>query len=397
MPYRSSGIKVFMSDTERAHCNVDNDYSNELPLLRVAEGGRFLKLSFARSEPAEWNSEMFYRRGVRGKCKGFSFGSRRRMLDRLNQVSCAAALPTFVTMTLPDDSFHDCVGEFAKRAKCWLDTFQKRLLRVCPEASGFWRIEWKARLSGLHEGKLFPHFHLLIWGLPVRVLGEQERYDDSGSVCEIVPIREPYLAVPDMQLPLQLLDLWSDGSRARSEWRCRIESVSTGRVFAGGSRFVNRARDLENACVCAGLPDAGPQWGERARQMSFQDWASLAWYHVVGSHNLDHVQAGVRVESLRSWGGVASYAAKYLSKADAEFMGGIEWGRSWGIFNRVAMPWAKMLEIQLDNEVGVRLRRVARHYLERRLGRRLRKPYGITLYCDTEGFRRLWEYEPPPF
>jgi len=386
-----------MRDTERAHCSVENDYSNELPLLRVAEGGRLLKLSFARSLPSEWNSEMFYRRGVRGKCKGFSFGSRRRMLDRLNQISCAAALPHFVTMTLPDEVFHDCVSEFAKRSKVWLDVFLKRLGRACPEAAAVWRIEWKGRKSGQYEGKLFPHFHMLVWGLPERVLGEREVVDLNGEVCRLETVREAYIPVPDTQLPLQLLDLWSAGSKARSDWRCRVESFSTGRVFAGASRFVNRARSLEDVVLCAGMAEAGPQWGELARMMSFQDWASLAWYHVVGSHNLDHLQAGVRVEAIKSWGGVASYASKYLSKVDAEFMGHLEWGRSWGIHNRKCVPWAKMLEIQLDNEVGVRLRRVARRYLEHRIGRRVRAPYGITLYCDTERFRKLWEYDPPPF
>jgi hypothetical protein len=93
-----------------------------------------------------------------------------------------------------------------------------------------------------------------------------------------------------------------------------------------------------------------------------------------------------------------AYAAKYLSKRDAEFMAEVQWGRSWGIFNRAYMPWARMLELQLDNEVGVRLRRVARHYLERRLGRRVNVPYGITLYCDASQFRKVWELGPPaPF
>ena len=59
------------------------------------------------------------------------------------------------------------------------------------------------------------------------------------------------------------------------------------------------------------------------------------------------------------------------------------------------MPWAKMVELDLEPEVGVRLRRVARRYLERRFGRKVRKQYGVTLYCDVQQFRKLWE-EPPP-
>jgi hypothetical protein len=317
------------------------------------------------------------------------------MLDRLNSVSVAASLPQFVTMTLPDESFCDDVGEFAKRAKHWLDVWERRLLRVAPKACGFWRIEWKARQSGQHEGKLFPHFHLLVWGLPERSLG-----------CRVVDgveveVSEGYVECPDTQLSFELVELWSAASKQKGEgeWRWKSESATTGHVFAGSRRFVERARTVDLLCIMSGmegLSDGQREWADRARKMSFQDWASLAWYYVVDSHNLAHVQAGVRVERVRTWGGVMSYASKYLSKADAEFMSDIQWGRSWGVFNRACVPWARMLELELDNDVGVRLRRVARRYLERRSGRRVRAPYGITLYCDVARFRRLWEEHSPP-
>lgn len=393
-----------MNKPEVAHCDVERDWSCDRPVLRFADGGRLLKLSFARSPGREWNDELFgVRGGVRSKCKGFSAGSRRRMLDRLNQVSVGATLPQFLTMTLPDDVFCDDVGEFAKRAKGWLDSFEKRLLRVCPGACGFWRIEWKARKSGLYEGKLFPHFHLLVWGLPERQLSEECFEEKWGAEGVVHPaVFEAYVDCPDAQLSLQLLDIWSASSKAKGDdgWRVRSESATTGRVFAGSGRFVGRARTLQDCCLIAASYPAGTcdEMAERARLMSLQDWASLAWYYVVDSHNPDHAQAGVRVERVRSWGGVMSYAAKYLSKFDAEFMSEIEWGRSWGIFNRAWIPWARMVELNLDNEVGVRLRRVARHYLTRRLGRRVNASYGITLYCDPSQFRGLWESVPPaPF
>ena len=391
-------------EEQRPHCNLDFDYSCELPRLVVAEGGRLLKLHFARSPAAEWNDELFYKRGgVRGVCKGFSFGSRRRMLDRLNSVSVGASLPQFVTMTLPDESFCDDIGEFAKRAKHWLDTWLKRLARVAPGACGFWRIEWKWRQSGLHEGQLFPHFHLLVWGLAERQL--REEYPEQLDYGEWVlrpAVFEAYVSLRDCQLSLELLDLWSAASRNKPMDQCRVRvEYSDGRVFAGSGRFVGRAQTLQDRCSMMeleGLSEGQRQVAEWARNMSFQDWASLAWYHVVDSHNLDHAQAGVRVERVRTWGGVLSYCAKYMAKADCQFMAEISWGRSWGIFNRARVPWAKIIELPLDNETGVRLRRVARHLLERRLKRRVRAPYGVTLYCDTERFRRLWEHPPPdPF
>jgi len=381
---------------QTAHCSLDGDWSSSSPRLRFADGGRLLKLSFARSPAAEWNSEMFPGEvGRRGKCKGFSFGSRRRMLDRLNSVSVASSLPQFITMTLPDDVFCDDVGEFARTAKHWLDTFLKRLSRVAPGAAGFWRIEWKSRASGTYLGKLFPHFHLLVWGLPQREVQAEHIYTDKFGEDRLVPATfEAYVECEDHQLSLELLDLWSEASKGKAEWRCKIESA-TGRVFAGSGRFARNASDLEGVCLAAGLDDARPHWVERARKMSLQDWASLAWYHVVDSHNLDHLQAGVRVERVRTWGGVMSYCAKYMAKADAQFMADIEWGRSWGIFNRKCVPWARMVYIDLDDDVGVRLRRIARRYLEHRFGRRVRVSYGITVYCDTSQFRRLWEHAPP--
>lgn len=409
---RSISAKSQREALHASHCDTDRDWSCDRPKLRFAEGGRLIKLSFARSPGGDWNDEIFgVRGGKRGKCKGFSAGSRRRMLDRLNQVSVGATLPQFVTMTLPDDVFCDDVVEFAMRAKDRLDSFEKRLLRVCPGACGFWRIEWKARKSGSYEGKWFPHFHLLVWGLPERSLGErpihQKGWTDAGQEVEFVErweeVFEAYVDCPDTQLTLQLLDLWSDASKAKGvdDYYMRCENGATGRVFAGSGKFVNRARTLEDCCLVAGLcprssseVQSTDEMAERARLMSFQDWASLAWYHVVGSHNLDHAQAGVRVERVRSWGGVMCYAAKYMSKADAELMGDLSWGRSWGCFNRAWIPWARMVELNLDNEVGVRLRRVARHYLTRRLGRRINASYGITLYCDTAQFRRLWDAAP---
>jgi hypothetical protein len=137
-----------------------------------------------------------------------------------------------------------------------------------------------------------------------------------------------------------------------------------------------------------------PQGGFEPACMSFQDWVSMAWYHVVGGGDINHFSAGARVERVRTWGGVVSYAAKYMSKADAEFLGDVPYGRNWGIFNRAAMPWAKMIELELDEETGVRLRRVARRYLEHKVGRRWKAPYGITLFCDGAQFLRL--LRPPP-
>ncbi len=123
----------------------------------------------------------------------------------------------------------------------------------------------------------------------------------------------------------------------------------------------------------------------------------MSWYHVVDSHDINHFTAGARVERVRTWGGVMSYASKYMAKADSEFLGEIPFGRSWGIFNRAALPWAEIVEMDLPEEVGVRLRRVARRFLEHKLGRKWNAHYGISVFCDGSQFLRLIPPPPPPW
>jgi hypothetical protein len=320
------------------------------------------------------------------------------MLDRLNSVSVASSLPYFVTATLPDDMFDDNVSSFAKSAKSWLDVFVKRLVRVCPTAAGFWRIEWQARKSGDHIGKLFPHFHMLIWGLPTRVLGEREIVE-QGCVVDRVEVVEAYIEREENQRALEFVKLL--GTRPEPEkWDCRLKTEHRGQelVFAGSHKFVKRCEGLLRDVMLSGIRFDGYEAPHRARFMSFADWASLSWYHVVGSHNVDHLAAGLRVERVKSWGGVMSYCAKYMAKSDCGFLYDVSFGRSWGIFNRKHVPWAKIVELDLDEETGILVRRIARRYLEKRFGRKVNSPYGITLYGDMQNFRRIWERPPPdPF
>ena len=351
------------------------EYSATSPRVFYADGGRFLKVMFACTPAQEWNREMFGSkpgRKKRGVCKGFSFGSRRKMLDRINQISVAADLPTFVTLTFPDDCFDDSVTSFAVAAKWYLDVWFKRLRRACPSACGLWRMQWESRKSGLYPGKLFPHFHLLLWGLPERVVGQRL----NGEL-----VFEPLVPVRDCQRSLSLV---FDEVKAEGELHFRTRRSA--------ERFGDRAflHEVRSSGSCSQGSDS---W------MGFFDWASLAWYHVVGSHNLSHFLAGCSVSKCRTWGGALFYCARYMGRSDAEnFMAGMRTGRSWGIFNRASMPWGKMIELPLEDELGIRLRRIACRYLSKRLGRRVQRHYGFTLYCDVSQWKRLLESSPPdPF
>jgi hypothetical protein len=304
--------------------------------------------------------------------------------------------------------FDDSVTSFAKKAKGYLDVWLKRLRRVVPDACGFWRIEWKARKSGLYEGKLVPHFHLMIWGIPSR----QGRDRLDAKTGEFVPDLEAVVPVKDQQVKMDFMaHLFKsvhavEGSGATANHQqniidlqdgeeARLIHDSEGRVISLRCKRAMHKRFDDKVFV-------RPDWDERHLpgddRMLFADWVALTWYHVVGSFDPAHFSAGSRVEKVRTWGGVMSYCSKYVAKLDdSDFLTKVPAGRMWGIFNRAAVPWGKMIELNLDNDVGVRLRRVARRYLERVSGRRRWFPYGITLYIQPEKLAALWCAPDTPF
>lgn len=395
------------------HCGRTGDYSCESPRVRFADGGRLLQLRFAPSPASSWDREHFYNRDpekVRGICRGFSFSSRRRMLNHLNSISVGADLPSFVTLTFPDECFNDSVTQFSAWAKDKMDAYMKRLGRVCKSACGFWRLEWQARKSGVHEGKLFPHFHLMVWGLPLRDVANSE--DPATGV----PRQEPFVHFQDDLLTLDhfnttamacaVMEGVGDSSiRAKLkefegtpmvDGECEFIQYSGDECW-GGRTTTKKRRRFDKAWTHKMLCEEGIRDG---KQMSFFDWTSLAWYHVVGSLDTNHFLAGVRVEQVRTWGGVLAYCSKYMAKmGDNNFLQDIPLGRSWGVFNRVFIPWAKMVELELPQDVGIRLRRIARHYLERQRGRKFSTPYGVTLYCDVSRWKSLFARppDPPPY
>ena len=86
--------------------------------------------------------------GKRGKVKGYSRDSHRRLKKTLFSVS---EYPThFISLTYP--------GEFPKDPRKWkrdLDVFGKALLREFPGTCDIWKLEPQKRGA--------PHFHLLVW------------------------------------------------------------------------------------------------------------------------------------------------------------------------------------------------------------------------------------------
>jgi len=112
--------------------------------LEVARGGsvfRIRRVGGARGSISK-----------RGRIKGFTNSSRRRLLERVHELDAEDLEPgLFVTLTYPGEWPHD--PEVWKRD---LAAFLKRLTREYPDAVALWKLEPQQRGA--------PHFHLLVYG-----------------------------------------------------------------------------------------------------------------------------------------------------------------------------------------------------------------------------------------
>jgi hypothetical protein len=96
-----------------------------------------------------------------------------------------------------------------------------------------------------------------------------------------------------------------------------------------------------------------------------------------------------RIESIRSWRGVMSYAARYVSAATAAGVldylaylhGSSVTGRVWGVFNRACLPFGKLIKLAFDSFPWFHdLKRSARRYFAGVNGYR---DQGFVLFTDN--------------
>lgn len=122
--------------------------------VSVASGGSWVKMEDPLKRVPTAKVPKQTGGGRRGKVRGFSRGSRRRLLDTLNQVRRDAVVKAlFVTLTYP--------GSWPGAWQRWkrdIDALGKRLKRQYPGVSFVWRLEYQRRGA--------PHFHLLLFGVP---------------------------------------------------------------------------------------------------------------------------------------------------------------------------------------------------------------------------------------
>lgn len=116
---------------------------SRVPFVEWRQGASILKVS--KAEPTKQTGG-----GLRGIVKGFSRGSRRRLMSKIAGVRREAALPCFVTLTYPK-SFPE-----PKQSKYHLKLFIQSMKRAFPEVGIIWKLEPQQRGA--------PHYHLLVWG-----------------------------------------------------------------------------------------------------------------------------------------------------------------------------------------------------------------------------------------
>lgn len=117
--------------------------------------------------------------GTRDIIRGFSMDSRRRLM-RLLATLASKYLPCFVTLTFPD------AFPYWREPAQWyriLRLFEHRFRRSFPSGVFFWRLETVDRKSGNHKGQVFPHYHLLVFGVEynqLRDFVEKNWHDIAG-------------------------------------------------------------------------------------------------------------------------------------------------------------------------------------------------------------------------
>lgn len=94
---------------------------------------------------------------------------------------------------------------------------------------------------------------------------------------------------------------------------------------------------------------------------------------------MNHLFAGVRVESIRSRNGVMCYCSKNYMGKECELPAGWEKvGRFWGVIGRKNLPRSKVEQIDMSREAFVKVRRVARRWFAAK-GMQRRSGQGLTL------------------
>jgi hypothetical protein len=270
--------------------------SSVVAQVELYAGAGFMKV---KMEPADF-LQPTCPAAKRGLVTHFSDASRRRMMDLLAKVE-EKQVPLWLDLTYPD--------RFPMACDIWkrdLESFCKRLARRFPKASAIWKLEFQTRKSGENRGKIAPHFHVLLWGVP----WEFEFQPEHGKHYHV-----------------------AEHCHQPSVWRTELPDGN------GGTLLKLAVKD------------------------DIKAWARRNWFDVVGSGEIKHYKAGTRVDQLHSRQGAFSYASKkyVCKKAEVEKLN-TKPGRFWGVHKRKNLPLGRRQCYRITDKQAVQLRRFIRRH-----------------------------------
>jgi len=292
-PARSAGVAA---GAARGLAKLHIPPPSKIAYVELFAGAGFLKVKLETSDFLQLTATS----EKRGVINHFSDASRRRMLDLLAKVDYGQ-IPLWMDLTYPDQFPTDC-----EIWKGHLEAFFKRLKRRFRTCSAVWKLEFKPRRSGVNKGKIAPHYHLLVWGVPWEFEFQAER-------------GKHYRVVKNCPAPV----VW------------RTDVVADG-------QFVSKSLGVTDALL---------------------EWTRRNWFDVVGSGDVKHYKAGTSVDKLHSRQGGFAYASKrYVSKKEEVEKLNLRPGRFWGVFNRKHLPLGQRLSFRLTEKQAVQLRRFIRRH-----------------------------------
>lgn len=147
-----------MQASSQQGANVACLGEEKLPIIEVTYQGRYFKWKMPT-----WHFEN-EQVPKRAEVTQFSQKSKKRMLELFNRLDWGnLGKCLFVTLTFPDECLPDSNRTISKYLHRFRVKLEKHLERKVPIV---WKIEWEERETGARKNHVYPHFHLLIIGVP---------------------------------------------------------------------------------------------------------------------------------------------------------------------------------------------------------------------------------------
>jgi hypothetical protein len=240
----------------------------------------------------------------RGEIEEFTAASRRRMLDYLAKVD-DGAVPFMAGLTYPDE--FDRYAWDGEQVKRHIDTLSKRFARRFPDGCLMWKLEFQPRKSGVNKGKIAPHIHAFVWGVPWG-------FEWKTMRTEQVRLRRRMIGS---------VVVWDEGILAGGEWVEGHSALVDEREGWGAIR-------VEPHGKCPSVVNGD----------SIANWFARNWYDVVGSGEVKHYRAGKdwRVHLVCEAGAILGHCWPHESAARSAGCSGVdEWAGVETVMRRYRM------------------------------------------------------------